>query len=351
MRKFLVLIPILIFTIGSVFSQREIPNFNVTDIYGQKHNLYDDYLSQGKHVLIEFFSVGCVTCQRTAVMFDEIFLEYGCNCGNLVVIGIDGWTYDQYVWEFSFLNNITFPLVSGNDGLGYKPIEAFDIQYTPHKILISPDAQFLMNNDVVINSADDLRTLIQAHNIPDGICKGNDFLYLEIDGHSAKLNTAEKSASITLPAVKSESELPITFRTSGNAHAFHNGTELISGQSILPIIETQTVQIASENGETAEWTININLEGTSIDHTDNDINVSLSTSSSGLLSLQTSENIQNALIKIFDQTGKIAILHRTNIIKNEPIFITGTEKLAGGIYFIQIETELTTISGKWIKQK
>ncbi|MBK8704908.1 MAG: redoxin domain-containing protein [Saprospiraceae bacterium] len=42
------------------------PNFTLTDSDGQSHNLYTDYLDQGKTVVIKFFFTTCPPCNAMA---------------------------------------------------------------------------------------------------------------------------------------------------------------------------------------------------------------------------------------------------------------------------------------------
>ena len=57
------------------------PNFTLTDIDGNTHELYD-YLDQGKAVLLDFFAVWCGSCQAHAPSLENAYQAYGPNGDN-----------------------------------------------------------------------------------------------------------------------------------------------------------------------------------------------------------------------------------------------------------------------------
>ncbi len=90
-----------IFIVTSSFAQ-EIPNgdicpnFTVTDTKGKTHSLYD-YCDDGKYVVIDFFTYWCGSCAYLgAPVADTFYKKYGCNTGNVIILGneCDGDLYD-----------------------------------------------------------------------------------------------------------------------------------------------------------------------------------------------------------------------------------------------------------------
>ena len=90
MKKILIITTIFIFllSISSTAQKEPVPDFKVVDIFGFQHELYTDYLDQGKYVFIDFFTVNCGSCQELAPKIDTVYKEYGCNCSNLAFLGM-----------------------------------------------------------------------------------------------------------------------------------------------------------------------------------------------------------------------------------------------------------------------
>ncbi len=55
------------------------PDFTITDSHGQVHHLYDDYLDQGKSVLIEIFYTTCPPCNSIAPLMEPFYQEWGAG--------------------------------------------------------------------------------------------------------------------------------------------------------------------------------------------------------------------------------------------------------------------------------
>ena len=55
------------------------PDFTVTDINGQMHQLYADYLNQGKTVLLEVFYTTCPPCNSIAPLMEPFYQEWGAG--------------------------------------------------------------------------------------------------------------------------------------------------------------------------------------------------------------------------------------------------------------------------------
>ncbi len=121
-------------------------DFTVTDIFGEEHNLYS-YTAEGKHVIIDFFYIGCGGCQSFISVFNELYDKYGCNEGDLVCIAMNGTDKDSQVLEFeeTFGGSFHWAPAITIDGGGVAVTNDFDPMYYPACILID-------NNNVLINS-------------------------------------------------------------------------------------------------------------------------------------------------------------------------------------------------------
>jgi len=53
------------------------PDFNVTDIEGQSHRLYANYLNNGKTVLLEIFNTTCSPCNSISPLLQSLYQDWG----------------------------------------------------------------------------------------------------------------------------------------------------------------------------------------------------------------------------------------------------------------------------------
>ena len=71
------------------------PDFTVTDTEGQTHQLYADYLNQGKSVLIKIMFTTCPPCNSIAPLMEPFYQEWGAG------------EYDVEFFEMSDKSSIT----------------------------------------------------------------------------------------------------------------------------------------------------------------------------------------------------------------------------------------------------
>jgi thiol-disulfide isomerase/thioredoxin len=127
------------------------PDFTITDTKGQTHNLYS-YCDAGKYVLVDFFAYWCGPCVSTAPFIDAFYKKYGCNAGNVVVLGNESdatstlanlQSFDQ---QAGLDANYTYPVWLGSNG-GNANMSAYGIAAYPTIVLIGPDKK-MINSDV-----------------------------------------------------------------------------------------------------------------------------------------------------------------------------------------------------------
>lgn len=126
------------------------PNFKLTDSEGTSHSLYD-LCDAGQYVVLDFFTFWCGPCMKTAPAIQEFYTKYGCNQGDVFVLGIECDPSATTAMRNSFKSSAglptnSFPIVMGNkQGADVK--SQFGVAAHPTVIIIGPDRK-MMNNDV-----------------------------------------------------------------------------------------------------------------------------------------------------------------------------------------------------------
>ena len=143
------------FSIGSVA-----PDFTSTDYHGQTHHLYE-YCSQGKYVVIDFFAYWCGPCLATAPKIDQFYHKYGCNQGNVIVLGNECDPIGTNALLFTFILNSggdtadSYPQWAGMNG-GSAVAGVFSPAAYPTICLIGPDSTFIATDIWPINTIADI---------------------------------------------------------------------------------------------------------------------------------------------------------------------------------------------------
>ncbi len=236
------------------------PDFHVADLYGNEHKLYEDYLSKGKYVFIDFFWKSCSGCYNYAPIVDSAYFDYGCNKNEIVFLAIDRTVNDAEIWEFKKSTNIEFPIISGIDGGGEKVHLNFGIQYVPYSILISPEEGYpQIIREFSPDNLSALKDTLNKLGFSESVCSGNDFefysLVSENDSVRADIFKENKYVEITYTPETNAVYKPV-FYLSGNAKATVNGVEQISGETEIDPTQGEIVySITAENGNTQEWEV------------------------------------------------------------------------------------------------
>jgi thiol-disulfide isomerase/thioredoxin len=117
-------------------------DFSVKDLEGTTHHLFD-YLDSNNYVLIDFFTTSCGSCQIYASEVNAVYNDFGCNAGNVVVLGINWGSNNANVQAFDSAYGAFYPAVSGTQGGGNRVVDTFQVLSYPTVILIAPDRQIL----------------------------------------------------------------------------------------------------------------------------------------------------------------------------------------------------------------
>ena len=141
------------------------PDFTLTDIHGGTHTL-SSYTGAGKVVLIDFFFRNCGPCQGVAPIVNDFHHKYGCNQGDIIVLGISDRDNDATVQEFEDLYPGTNPYpAGGTDGGGAGIATTYGPSAFPTICLIGADG-LVKNIDIwPVSSVADIEAAVSAAGI------------------------------------------------------------------------------------------------------------------------------------------------------------------------------------------
>ena len=125
-----------------------VPDFNITDLNGVNHSLYQ-YTDAGKYVLLDIFGYWCGTCRAKARTIDGFYSKYGCNNYDVVVLGIEGEGTNLQLLLFDSLAGISvnsYPSASGLEGNGAIVHSLFGISAYPTLVIIDPNRKIINEN-------------------------------------------------------------------------------------------------------------------------------------------------------------------------------------------------------------
>jgi len=94
------------------------PDFTVTDVDGQLHHLYSNYLNIGKTVVLEIFNTTCSPCNSIAPDLQPLYEDWGGGDADVEFFALTDKPSDSNPVIFNYLidNNLTFPGISISGG-------------------------------------------------------------------------------------------------------------------------------------------------------------------------------------------------------------------------------------------
>ena len=103
-----------LFVLPFLVQSQQAPNFQVVDINGVEHDLYEDHLDQGETMILAFFYSDCAIC---SALFDHLEFHMSNTWGALPVNGLvmSGVDSSQDLYYYQSQTGIDLPLV-GVDG-------------------------------------------------------------------------------------------------------------------------------------------------------------------------------------------------------------------------------------------
>jgi thiol-disulfide isomerase/thioredoxin len=119
---------ILISISGLLFSQPTMHNFTVTDSDGNTHRLYEDYLDEGKTVVLKFFFTTCPPCIAIAPQWQQKYVAWGSGDYDVEFFEPSTLSSDtnEKVKTYKTTYNLTMPGI-GKDGGAASIVDPFRI--------------------------------------------------------------------------------------------------------------------------------------------------------------------------------------------------------------------------------
>lgn len=267
------------------------PNFTVTDLDGNQHELYD-ILEQGKPVIIDMYATWCGPCwnYHQDHILEDLWTQYGDpGTGELFVMGIEsqpGNTVDQingiqgntgnpYTSNTAgnWLTGISYPMIDDEN-----PADLFNLGYFPTIVTVCPD-----RSTTETGQASVANHYAAASACPGVASDSTDGALLVYEGSGVACDNVQMGT-----VLQNKGTMPLTAATikvmdGGNELASHDWTgnlmtydyeEVDLGLVAVPGAGTYTVEIATPDANSSNDEVNATLVEPESSHTST-INFSL----------------------------------------------------------------------------
>jgi peroxiredoxin len=122
-----------------VANAQDAPDFTITDIDGQSHNLYTE-LDAGNTVVLKFFTNWCPICNNTADEVEALWQDYQTAGDNVIFWALDRDANETNAHATTYRDNngLTFPVIGEANSVA----NLYGVVYQPEYYIICPDRTF-----------------------------------------------------------------------------------------------------------------------------------------------------------------------------------------------------------------
>ena len=130
-------------------SQKAI-DFSVTDINGQQHKLYNDYLNKGKVVVTYLMLTDCPPCHVMAPRFEQLNKTFGSGKGNVqfLLLSISPSDTVKALEHFRDTHQISAPVIGKDGGSLTASLQFINARYGPYQYV--PQFSIILPNGTVV---------------------------------------------------------------------------------------------------------------------------------------------------------------------------------------------------------
>ena len=139
-------------TITTLSFGQKAPDFTITDYNGEVHQLYDDYLSNGKAVMLKIMFAACPPCNAAAPAIQDLYEIFGEGSMDVEFFDLSNksWDSNASIKTYSEKHSLTFT-GAGADGGALAAVSPYvsgtfgTFRGTPTYIVIAPDGEVNFN--------------------------------------------------------------------------------------------------------------------------------------------------------------------------------------------------------------
>ncbi len=128
---------------------QQISDFTITDVKGESHSLFADYLDQDKMVVVFILHSLCPDCNAIAADYQKLYSAWGSGNYDVQFLGLTNKEFDtdSKLQQFNAKYRIKLPMVSSNGGsiAAVNELVGTNFSVPPIFLLIKPDRSIIYN--------------------------------------------------------------------------------------------------------------------------------------------------------------------------------------------------------------